>query len=60
MPKTLVLACVVAAAAAAAWGRVYELKRDTGTFAYTFAYPRGYDAWFGNDFDLSERSSGYD
>ncbi len=58
MRKKALLVCAVAVAAA--YGQEFELKRDTGTFAYTFTYPRGYDAWFANDFDLSERSSGYD
>jgi hypothetical protein len=60
MYKTVVLACVVAAAGAA-FGYEYELKWDSGRCGLQVNYTRGLDTWFANDFDTSGMlDPGYD
>ncbi len=60
MFKTVVLVCVVVAAAAA-FGYEHELRWDNGRFGLQMNYPHGAGTWFANDFDTSELlDAGYD
>jgi len=46
-------AIAIGAAAAAAYGELYELKYDTGSPAVQFAWYTGAGRWVGNEFDVS-------